>query len=366
MNDMADKAFGALAMESQPPFLVGGPENLRQLEAVMARVGANATAEKFVERVSRCFQLVHNRRQRGRMVARFRASTAYPAFRDGLRTARTLLAGKLNVLVLGCGSGLAGQPASAYAHRVLGEEFPPQLIRGCTCREVTMRQMVRRDSGGIFADLNTPVDLVLTHSLVHFLPNPSRLFRPLAPLVRDGGLYVMGHEPNARFWQNAACLEALALRRAARKRRSGWARRLAPWRLASAILRRASGSQRTDLYGDINRVLQRTMKLRGTLTPQEIHRLADIHRRGETDHEFKIGWDGLDWDQLRQSGLESFRVVWRRTYDHLGYVDPKGLTRRWRLREAELRKQYPDDGTAFCAVWKKEPMGPIEPVKAGD
>src|SRR6202023_38514 len=69
-------------------------------------------------------------------------------------------------------------------------------------------------------------DLIVSHSLLHFIPDVNQFFQLVHFLLKPTGGLILSHEQNAAFWRNTACMAAVADLRRQNLRR--WSRILRP------------------------------------------------------------------------------------------------------------------------------------------
>lgn len=317
--------------------------NLARLEALMKRIGAMLDPFEFLGLVQRTYQELQPAGTEEQMVARLRACPSHEIFRAALDRARPQSRPPVKALVIGCGAGYAGMTAS-YAAGVLKEVFGPDTaIEECN---VTPEMI----ASGIHPARQ--FDVIVTHSMMHRFANLARLFAFIDTRLADGGVFVMGHEPNARFFRNADCAQALTELCAANRRRRRLRDLADPvrwWQRAAQLLGKRP---EPSLLEQVNIVLRLRHGFTSDLTPDEITRLIDIHRPVEQNTGFSIGLSGFDCDQLEREFLAGFRRLWLGTSGHLGYTHSD--SKEWRERQSQLAARYPDDGAVLSVCWQKQ------------
>jgi hypothetical protein len=311
--------------------------SITALSELMSQAAVSLDPESFITLVSQVFQTVQAAHAAADMSARFRADPGYRTFRKAMQFAQQRLRLPISALVIGCGAGYAGC-GPAYAVSVLQEIFPPGAVR--ELKEMATSPIYPNEAQG------GPYDVVVSHSMWHFVPGLARFAVGFADLVKPGGYYIMGHEPNARFVANADCQDCRAAARKSIRLRGK----------LIAVLRRSLEYRRTaqrpmTLHEQINRVLRMRYNFKTDLTAGEISRLVDPHFPVESSTMFRIGCDGFDWTHLGADLLTCFELAWVGTSGHLGVLDRARLSRRWIREEARLAQQYPHDGSSFSAVW---------------
>jgi hypothetical protein len=339
--------------QTQPALSAGRPVGFElpeggyeRLAAVAARVGAAMPPRSLPECVSTVFQELQDSGFGQDMHQAFRRWPSYRDFRGALAASRSAMKAPLSILVLGCGKGHAGCGA-AYAAGVIREIFEPSDIARLEEFDISPIDIQGRLTG-----LGS-CDLLVTHSLVHFIPNLGSFFRSANRLIRAGGGYVMGHEPNRRYWMNPECRRVLERVRTAQKLRKRIRALLSPERYYARVRSRVAPPEPT-LERRLNDILRRRRQLTSDLTTKEIRRLVDPHLPDGLDGNFMIGLEGFDWEELQSKYLPGMRPAWTATSGHMGRWNPADLSRRWQRRNAELAARYPDDGATFAVFWRKQ------------
>ena len=234
------------------------------------------------------------------------------------------------IAVLGCdGTTLAGR-SYAYAMHSVQEVFA-EADSAVACNVTNANDFTLE-----------PVDVLVMHSVAHFVPFLPDFLTKVAAIVRPQGYLVLAHEPNARFWQNHACMTAMRGRMQPTGRKA-WKQWIKGWLRVG----------RTDPFErDVNRILRESAGTTGRMALMEINRLVDPHRRGLKPPLLDIGLDGLDPSTLG-AFLPDFRLMWEESYGHVGFDGADVTAAIWRERNAALKEKYPLDGANFSSVWKK-------------
>jgi len=339
--------------------LVQHESSLAQLRTVMARVGARMDSEEFIEAVSIAFQDIQSENQSGGADTGFRGDTSFGQFQNALHVARQVYGPSPSVIVLGCARGFAGKAAEIAATTV-AEVFGAQEsvrietldLSPALLREFAETSFVRGDA---YSEQKHRFDLVVTHSVLHFVPDVKPFFNLVKWLLKKRGGFILAHEPNARFWENRYCLSAVnALRRdlssggltKGLKSLLHPARMLAPFRKVKV--------EPENFWLRLNRVLAERHSFCGPLAENEIRRIVDVHRPEAFPGDFRIGLNGFDADDLGRTYLPGFQLVWSGSADHLGYNPRHMLSEKWQAKETELAREYPHDGSVFTAFWRQE------------
>jgi hypothetical protein len=272
--------------------------------------------------------------------ARFRRGHGYRDLRGMLRKAD--LAPDARVLAIGCGKGLAGRSA-AYTAVVTREVYPTAAVE-----QVNYELGVENAPGAAY-------DMVVTHSLLHFVFDIAPLCGIVCRAMAQAGCYLMANEPNARFWSNSECVGELERVSAIEGRRRHLLKYAEPARYWAKLMQAVRPPGGRDLAAEVNRLLRERLGMKGELTTREILRIADPHVRDQTPGVYRLGSDGLDWDELGSGPLAGLRVEAVRTSGYVMRDNPARVPERWRQLDRELAERSPLDGMSFTALWRRLP-----------
>lgn len=303
----------------------------------MTRVGLSLAPEEFAAAVSECFRLAEPISEEV-VQERFRKGRPYRDFRTMLRRAQ--LPPDARILAVGCGRGLAGRSA-AYAAGVTREVYPLATIH-----------QVNYSPGGEEAAA-PPYDMVVTHSLVHFLLEPGPLCRFVCAATAEHGCYLMANEPNARFWRNGECVAAMEQASLFESRRREFRKYADPARYFARLLRVVRPGETADLAAGVNRLLRQRLAMTGELTTKEIVRIVDPHVRDIVPGTYRLGSDGLDWDDLAAGPMPGWKPAAVMTSGYVMRDNPARVPERWREFDQELAERHPHDGRSFTALWRR-------------
>jgi len=320
---------------------------MARLSAVMSRVHAGLEPAEFIETVAIAFQEARNRESAEVMDQRFRREASFQLFQKALRLALTRGGPAQSVLVLGCGRGFAGEAADFAAHVVRELSVSSQ---GLHVRTLSLTPRICFQAPELVGTDRT-WDLVVAHSLLHYIPDLGPVFDLIRQALGPSGGLIISHEPNARFWRNPECQAAVAnLRKADRLRQ--WRRRLRPSHLFRRF--RTKVPRVASISVGVNRRLAERHGLCAPLTDEEIRRLVDVHRPTASPGTFRIGLNGFDMDDLGQTYLPDFRLLWAGSSGQLGYADTSLFPPKWRRIEAKLAAEQPLAGSVFTAYWSRD------------
>lgn len=339
--------------------LVNHENSFSRLKATMERVGVTCDPEEFVLVVSNAYHEVEAQRHAVDLHAYFRTSGGYENFKQALQRARKALDRPVSILNVGCGAG--------FDLEVLREVFSNEEVKKVVCCDISadMQAIARQKANGypcrfVLAKVDEalvygPYDLVVTHAMVHHVADLASFLSTINRAVVPGGAYVMGHEPNSRFWLNTECQSQLNRMRTTESRRRRMRKYLKPSSYIFKAARMLGVSADDSLEERINRILRMRHQFKSDLTPQEIRRLVDVHVPDWFGGNFKIGFDGFDLDQLRSEFLRGFKLAWVGTSGYLGETcSASDLPERWQKVDRQLAEKYPLDGSNFSAFWWKK------------
>ncbi len=189
------------------------------------------------------------------------------------------------------------------------------------------------------------LDAVTMNSVLHHIKETEEFLREIDRVLKPGGLYFLGHEPNSRFVEsrvlrlNYAVLKGLLMPRHTLIKAS---HRLGLYPLMLRLyhaVRPAKRSRGLAQLGTINSTLRAEGLIERDLTFEEIAGITDIRDS-----------EGFDAQQL----YPGFEPLSLETYNHMLLISIKHGDRSLvRNYESILRRRYPDRGATFFAVFRK-------------
>jgi SAM-dependent methyltransferase len=323
-----------LAADTGSLYFEAVPLSLRD---TMWRVGAVVRPAEFVAAVVDAWRAVEIVTEE-EVQARFRASRAWRDFSDVLRMAAMPGA---RVLAIGCGRGFAGR-SSAYAASVVREVFHSAEVADIDRLDVTPE---------LLSEAREPYDIVVTHSLLHFVYEFRPLCRLVQSLVAPGGAYVMANEHNSRFWSNPECVRAMKAAAAAESRQKRIRKLFDPARYWRRIQR--LGRPKPSWSDRMNEILRARFHLTADLTQKEIARIIDPYMPDPFSGECPIGKDGMNWADLEGGPLGQMRLERMVTSGYVMRSNPERLPQQWRAVDESLSAKFPLDGCSYTALWRK-------------
>jgi SAM-dependent methyltransferase len=322
------------AVDTGSLYFEGVPLPLRD---VMWRVGASVRPADFIVAIVDAWREVEVVTEE-EVQDRFRATRAYRDFRAVLKSASRPAA---RVLAIGCGRGFAGR-SSGYAASVVREVYSAAEVAHIDRLDVTP---------ATFADPRGPYDLIVTHSLLHFVYEFRPICRMIDQLLAPGGAYIMANEPNSRFWNNPECVGEMKRIAAAESRENRLRKLASPSRYWARI--RRLGRAPKCWADEINAILRRQLNLTADLTPKEIVRVIDPYVPDPYPGACPIGQDGMNWTDFEAGPLATLVREHTVTSGYVKRSNPDQLDPRYRPLDERLAAQYPLDGCSFTALWRK-------------
>lgn len=266
---------------------------------------------------------------------------------------------KAPATLLDIGSGTGFVPLTA------GEFFRSEDTLICSDISATMLEVCRKnlEESGLsarfqFIKINDEpfdlapdsVDFVTLNSVLHHVPRLDKFAARVDAVLRPGGLLIVGHEPNHRFFNhrflyaNSVAVAALA----------------DPRRLGKKIARRLPGARSSSeaapetnaaIYQSINATLMQEGLTQAPLCDDEIGASIDYHSPTGGKLEKAKGFDPTRLGRI----FPGFQVLQVETYSHCGKAsDKNALTQGY---SSLLSKIFPKSGMSFTAVLRKRQKG---------
>jgi SAM-dependent methyltransferase len=275
-----------------------------------------------------------------------------PVWRAMIGRAEAAVAGKTwSILDFGCGTGFEAQQVVSVlqAERIASLVcYDPSAEMLAACR----RKLAPQCSRAAFTDSLDEVrkgprrfNVLLTNSLLHHMPRPWETVESLAPLLEPGTIWLQGHEPSRRFFQNAECLAAYT----AYVRDYRWRRFLSPKKYAGRLGRWLRGertpadatARRSHAEGLFHR--RPPASVVGWLVDYHVAHNAEQARAGK----------GFDFREMEEQFRARWQLHWAASYSFMGPVGESALAPRWKRLAMLLEQKYPQDGADFCCVWRR-------------
>ncbi len=276
-----------------------------------------------------------------------------PIWREMLAQAVLLLGPrkqKLRILDFGCGTG--------FEARQCLMELPADRIERFVCYDPS-EEMLHQCRQGLkhsrhrvefLSDLNQleqpgGFDILLTNSVLHHMVDPAGTLRDMSCILSPSAIWLSGHEPSRKFWQNRECVELLKRYRRARQLR----RWVSPQRYARKLARWIGLTELPEDY-TARRAFEEAIFERRPPAGM-VGSLVDYHvlssERELTDKR------GLDFENLAAGFAGEWELVWRKSYSFLGPHYEGAAPGAWRGRARQLAKRFQDDGANCCLLWRR-------------
>jgi SAM-dependent methyltransferase len=257
----------------------------------------------------------------------------------------------LRILDLGCGTGFeARQCLMAFgAHRVdrmVCYDPSPAMLGECRRALEPWHQQVEfvTDLSHLTAR-EGEFDLLITNSVLHHMVDPVRTIRQVAPWLSPRAVWLSGHEPSRRFFQNPGCSAVVR----SYSVQHHWLRLLSLRNCTRRLLRYARMLELPQDYA-AKRAMHLAMFERRP-PAWLVDKLVDFHVI-TSERELEQP-KGLDFAELQEAFDGEWELVWRRTYSFLGPHYIGRLPAGWRREAQRLEAEYPDDGANCCLVWQR-------------
>ncbi len=263
------------------------------------------------------------------------------------------------VLDLACGTGFVSRALAAHLtsrDRLIAADLNRGQLRTAGASWNTYR--LHRDDAPGFVRLasdaqvlplpDASVDLVAVNASLHHMPSPTRVLGEIDRILRPGGFFALGFEPNRAYFQCRALAGldvAMARMHWYASPRQNW-RRLRD-RLPGAFLRAAhDDASEAAVIREMNRTLQLEGLITRPMSGGRILDLVDPHSRGED------GAAGFDPGELITKALPTYRICVLFTTDYLGETARFWPTAR-KVTDAVFRAFIPGHGSLFSWLLRK-------------
>jgi hypothetical protein len=188
-------------------------------------------------------------------------------------------------------------------------------------------------------------DLIVTNAVLHHLPDLTGFATEADSLLKSRGVYIAGHEPNARYYRNPALATAAGLFRTQKhtlRRIRSFGRRL----------RDSTGQEfetvESATAAEALALGYTTRKLPSGL----VRKLVDVHVPASGRQYPEWGYPGFDAEGLAGDLFPNYRLVQAKAYNHIkdDGVGTKGL---WGWMQRRLARKWPADGADCTFVLQK-------------
>ncbi len=188
-----------------------------------------------------------------------------------------------------------------------------------------------------------PYDLLVSNSVLHHLSEPLAHVEALTTVLTPRAVWIAGHEPSRRYFQNRECMKAYAMY----MRSYRWRKYLkfANYAAAAGRMRGSDPLVSTAREATAEGIFSR---LPATWL---VGRLIDFHV-AHTPEEAATG-RGFEVRELQSALSAGWSLEYLRTYSFMGPIYEGRLPERWRRIAKDLKDRYPLDGANFCSIWRR-------------
>jgi len=324
--------------------------SLEYMDKFIAPYRPTVPLDQLVEHVNRFYHAVEAAHydERHPEIHRFLP----PIWREMIhRLLATRSSAQWSILDYGCGTGFEAEQ--------IVRNFPTDRIARLTCYDPSPEMLaVCREKIGplcsraVFTSRRDDLingagqfNLLSTNSLLHHMAKPWEMINDLLPLLTDDAMWLQGHEPSRRFYDNAECLELFQ----AYVRMSRWRRWICPSKYFFRLNRllRPGADPATAASRESYR-----LGLFGHKPPARVMgRLVDFHVAHSAE-EAGVG-KGFDFHEMEKQFGTHWRLALVTTYSYMGDRPEYSLPERWKRAAAELKLKHPDDGSNFSCIWRR-------------
>lgn len=264
----------------------------------------------------------------------------------------------LTALDIGCGTGLGSE---LLLQTELGKKVSsidlvdtsPEMLDKCASRASAWSVDHRLIEGTIETLTSGNYDLVLTCSVLHHIPDLSRLTARIRNLQHQAGIFLHLQDPNGDYLRDSELLgRTEEVTHATQERIPFWVRRLSPMRVAARLRREFAGTQPKPYIDLVNERLLSTGVILRPMTAEEIWSVTDIHEDGLP---YSVG-EGISVEQLGD-GLVDYNLVSFRSYGFFGRLWSE-LPPAFKAREENLIAENALNGRYLGCVWQRSASQP--------
>jgi 2-polyprenyl-3-methyl-5-hydroxy-6-metoxy-1,4-benzoquinol methylase len=255
---------------------------------------------------------------------------------------------QLSVLDFGCGTGFAAEqlitsPLGTKIENVSCYDLSPDMIAQCKAKfSDDARFTYYADASGLnnMLQVEKLFDIVVCNSLLHHILEPDALFELIDGLLKPGGYFIMGHEPNKAFYHNTVLQHISYIFRFFKKVRM----KLVP-------------TAKPATSKNIAVLTHRDLVTQGivpkSFPAQIIPKFVDIHVPMSNYKEQPWGEMGFDLKYINQYLGGRYSIIRQKSYNH---IKDQGVyaSATWSSIAEKLAKIYPSDGADSIFVFKKD------------
>ena len=253
-----------------------------------------------------------------------------------------------DVLDYGCGTGFASQQILSLipAHSINSltcYDPSPEMLNRCKAKLGTHATAFLSDPH-LLSQIRKPVNLLVTNSLLHHLSDPLVSVTGLSTLLTEDAIWLAGHEPSRRFYQNEECLAVY--NDYVRHRKLD---KFLTFRNYITFLR---GTLNSPAAYAAKRAYKNGLFERKP-SAFAVGRLVDFHVAHSGNE--AISGRGFEIDEFVEHLKGEWELAWFKSYSFMGCFSTFDLSKYWVKRTSDLAEKYPKDGSNFCSVWFRTP-----------
>jgi SAM-dependent methyltransferase len=331
---------------SKPMPIEGSQDVLAPMKKIMQRHGVRCTAEEFHAAVNITF---HNFESEVYDQEHADMWESLPREFDRLAGDCARVAenqGELNLLDIGCGTGLA---TDCLVKSELGTRIT--YVDLLDTSRPMLAQAARRAAGWnrpftIYEGLVDALpkvkkySLIVTCSVLHHVPDLAAFLRTVRSLQADNGIYIHLQDPNGDYANDPEYLQRVAQIKS-KKLFPEVVYRFTPRRVVNRIYRELTGKQDDSYCTKTNRALLNAGLISTPLSVTEIYSITDIHVLDGTGISIRQMKDWMpDYDLISMRSYAFFGTLWSK-------LPPKLKREEEALGQIKAR-----NGMHIGAVWK--------------
>lgn len=254
---------------------------------------------------------------------------------------------QVSVLDFGCGTGFATERLllsglNSQINRLSCYDLSEDMVAVCRQKfgaDPRLSFFSNDDGRETMLATKQKYDIIVCNALMHHILEPEFVFALINELLEPGGIFVMGHEPNKRFYNNSILQSASKI-----------------FRVYKKINRRLFGKKRKTTE-DIAVLTQKELVQKG-MVPVDfpvtiIPKFVDIHVPLSNYAVQPWGENGFDLAYVNHYLASNFGLIAQITYSHIKDQEAyKSFV--WRNIAGLLAKVYPKDGADAIFVFKKK------------
>jgi len=254
----------------------------------------------------------------------------------------------LSVLDFGCGTGFATErllrsELNPNIGRIICYDLSADMVNVCAQKFAgDARVTFFADASGRAAMLagNGQYDVIVCNSLMHHILEPDSVFALVAGMLKPGGIFIMGHEPNKSFYENRILQSISTLFRIYK-------------RINRKLFPGLSRGSTADIAKSTHEALISKRIVPVAFPPVIIPKFVDIHVPMSNYNVQPWGENGFDLAYVNQYLNDTFDLVRHITYSHI--KDQQAYEHVvWRSAANLLSRLFPLSGADAIFVFRKK------------